>query len=65
MYQGLQKFHVVSVAEQTGLSPYIITYSVKISKDGVLSSHEPYGCFVALPYGAMGLSAVCDCGISR
>ena len=21
-------------------------------------------CCVALPYGAMGLSAVCDCGIS-
>ena len=26
-----------------------------------LVSHD---CFVALPHGAMGLSAVCDCGIS-
>ena len=26
-----------------------------------LVSHD---CFVALPYGAMGLSAVCECGIS-
>ena len=23
-----------------------------------------YGCCVVLPRGAMGLSAVCDCGIS-
>ena len=23
-----------------------------------------YKCFVALPYDSMGLSAVCDCGIS-
>ena len=23
-----------------------------------------YSCFVALPHGAVGSSAVCDCGIS-
>ena len=64
VHQRLQRFLVVTVAEQTSLSPYIITYPVKISKDGDFSSHEPYDCCVALPHGAMGLSAVCDCGLS-
>ena len=29
-----------------------------------LSSWNLVNCCVALPHGAMGLSAVCDCGIS-
>ena len=27
-------------------------------------SYYMYKCFVALPHGVVGLSAVCDCGIS-
>ena len=30
----------------------------------VLQLHFYYKCYVALPPGAMGWSAVCDCGIS-
>ena len=31
----------------------------------VLQMHCYYKCSVALPHGAVGWSAVCDCGISR
>ena len=44
IHQRLQRFLVVSVAEQTGMSLYIVTYLVKISKDCVFSSHEPHDC---------------------
>ena len=30
----------------------------------VLQMYCYYKCFVALPHGAMGWSAVCDCGVS-
>ena len=37
---------------------------LKLKSAGVFGLLLTFGCCVALPCGAIGLSAVCDCGIS-
>ena len=47
-------------------SSFAIILMVKGELVALLSLYFPVsrGCCVALPHGAMGWSAVCDCGIS-
>ena len=56
--------HLELAVIQSGANIRVSTISMSLHGEALFVFQVSCDCCVALPRGAMGLSAVCDCGIS-